>query len=240
MTETDPIVNQRAGRRPLRTDPVQIGSTSRGPGRPRVLSEAEVVDAALSLAREHGIARLSMRAVARQLGVPPMTIYGYVPNKDTLEVLVIDRILSEVRVPEPDEGTWETRLRVMLCDARRILVERPQLAEGSTDFGGSLVELLHRGAFGREASRLVDGVHDLLREGGFRASNIDTCFIALFTYVTGYVDTANTGILETNATPTDPTAASRTGSESFAIGLEALIEGLKLTLHPSPRRQRNR
>lgn len=205
------------------------GSSSRRPGRPRVLSEAEIVDAALALARERGIARLSMRAVARHLQVPPMTIYGYVPNKEALDALVIDRILSEVRVPEPSEGTWESRLAVMLCDARRILVERPQLAEGGTEIG-SAVELLHRGAFGREASRLTDAVFDLMREGGFHADDLEVCFGALFTYVTGLLDPGGADLTAAQSPSTDRSTRVRTSAEIFALGLEALIEGLKLTM----------
>ena len=64
-----------------------------------------------------------MRAVARHLDVAPMTVYGYVANKEALHALVIDRILSQVRVPEPDERPWEQRLRHLVCDARRILID---------------------------------------------------------------------------------------------------------------------
>jgi AcrR family transcriptional regulator len=198
---------------------------SRGPGRPKVLSEDKIVDSAMFIAREQGIARLSMRAVARHLGVPPMTVYGYVPNKDALDTMVIDRILSEVRIPDPGDGPWETRLRVMLCDARRILVERPHLGDGHPATGGSAVELLHRGAFGREATRLADEVFELLSEGDFGPEDRDVCFAALFTYVTGYITS--------DLTP-DGAGDSRAGSEIFAVGLEALIEGLKLTVRVTP------
>lgn len=202
-----------------------IEPRGRGPGRPRVLSEGEIVDAAIEIARELGIADLSMRAVARKLDVPPMTIYGYVANKDALHALVTDRILSDVHVPAPEEGPWDVRLRVLLCDARRVLVERPQLTEGRSSIGGSAVELLHRGAFGREGLRLVETVYALLHEGGFRLEHADVCFGALFTYVTGLTDPTGTGELGAGASssPSAPTSA-----EIFARGLEALIEGLKL------------
>lgn len=178
-----------------------------------MLTHDEIIDAAMVIARDQGIAQLSMRAVARQLDVPPMTIYGYVPNKDALDTMVIDRILSEVRIPEPDEGPWDERLRTLLCDARRILVERPHLGDRQPILGGSAVELLHRGAFGREATRLADGVFDLLTEGGFASDDLGVCFSALFTYVTGYVDPA-------------------ADADVFAVGLQALIAGIRQTIGP--------
>jgi AcrR family transcriptional regulator len=187
----------------------RIGAPARqGPGRPRVLTEEEVLDAALEVAREQGIARLSMRAVARRLGVPPMTVYGYVASKEALDVLVIDRILSGVQIPSADVGPWDERLRLLLIDARRVLVEQPNLGDGHPAVGGGAIELLHRGAFGREASRLVTAVNDLLREGGFGDAHLDACFGALFIYVTGYAEQPAT-------------------SDIFEIGLTALIQGLK-------------
>ena len=107
----------------------------RGPGRPRVLDDADVVDAAFRVIEEHGFAKLSMRAVARELGVPTMTIYGYVPNREALDALLLDRILSEVRIPEPELGTWDERLLILVCDARRTLVERPQLNARRAELG---------------------------------------------------------------------------------------------------------
>ena len=226
-------MNSPTGRRPLTTAPTPTGPSGRGRGRPRVLSDDDVADAALTVAREHGIVGLSMRAVARQLDVAPMTVYGYVANKQALHALVIDRILSQVRVPEPDEGPWEQRLRLLLCDARRILVERRPLADGRNDLGGNAVELLQRGAFGREASRLADGVVDLLREARFEPDDIDVCFAALFTYVTGNVDPTNTSVADEAPTPIRKTAG-RPRSDHFRLGLQALIEGLKLTLGSAP------
>jgi len=207
----------------------------RGPGRPRVLSETEIVDAAVHLAREGGLSQLSMRAVARALNVSPMTIYGYVANKAMLDALVIDRILQGVRVPPPEEGTWESRLRMLLCDARRTLVERPQLADDRTIIGDGALQLLHHGVFGQEASRLADGVIDLLREGGFHTDDLHTCFVTLFIFVTGYADSSEPTIAsEIGPATIEAPSATRSSAELFAIGVEAVIEGLKALLQPAP------
>jgi len=200
----------------------------RGPGRPKVLTEDEVADAATSIAREQGIARLSMRAVARHLGVPPMTVYGYVPSKEALEVLVIDRILGEVHIPGPDEGPWDVRLCRMLGDARRILVERPHLGDQYPATGGGVIALLHRGAFGHEASRLAAGVYDLLRQGGFGDEHLEACFGALFLYVTGFVDPDGGDPAAGDHATTEGSPGGRPPSEIFDIGLAALIAGLQI------------
>jgi AcrR family transcriptional regulator len=182
-----------------------------------------VIDAAVALAERDGVAGLSMRALARELGVPIMTLYGYVPNKGALDALVADAILAEVTTPDPDSGTWDVRLHTMLCDARRVLVKRPKLAAGDTTTGGSAIELVHGGAFGREASRLADAVVGLLEEGGFGPDDQLTCFRTLFIYVTGYAEPDDHAPLSTlDGVPTDGLGPQ----EAFAVGLEALLHGL--------------
>jgi AcrR family transcriptional regulator len=199
----------------------------RRPGRPRLLSEDEIVDAALRVVAQVGASRLSMRSVARELGVPPMTIYGYVPNKDALNSLVADRLLSKVRAPAPDDGPWDQRLCRLLCDARRMLVERPELSDGNADPGPGALQLLRRGAYGGEASRLAGAVMDLLRQGGFHADDVHACFVTLFTYVTGHIDATSAD--DTNASEDEP-SGSRSSTAIFELGTRALIEGLRATL----------
>jgi hypothetical protein len=172
-----------------------------------------------------------MRNVARVLGVPPMTLYGYVPSREALDALLIDRMLSEVRIPGPDEGTWDLRLRLLLCDARHTLVKRPDIAEAGTSLGRDALQLLQRGVYGKEATRLAEGVLDLLREGGFRPEDLHPCFVTLFTFVTGHVEADMLNGLP----PGDSTIHDNPpGDATFAIGVEALIEGLKVVLQPAP------
>lgn len=197
----------------------------RGPGRPRRLAEQQVLDAALEVVRERGAGGLSMRAVARRLGVPTMTVYGYVPNKQALDALVVDHILSQVQVP--NSGTWEQRLHGLLCSARRALVEQPQLTDGST-FEGNAIGLLLHGELGHEATRLADEVLSLLGEGSFASNDLHICFSTLFTFVTGYAGTPGSDLgVPDQAGDIDAPSSSE---ETFGRGLTAVIEGLKVTL----------
>lgn len=205
------------------TAPTEDGGQRRRPGRPRALSEGDVIDAALAIADRDVVAGLSMRALARELGVPIMTLYGYVPNKRALEALVADAILAEVVIPEPDRGTWDVRLRTLLCDARRALVKRPKLTSGDGIAGGSAIDLVRGGAFGREATRVANAVFGLLEEGGFAPDDQLTCFRSLFIYVTGYAEPdGGAPLAALDGEPTD----APDPQEAFAVGLDALIHGL--------------
>lgn len=88
--------------------------------RPKV-SVDDVVDAAIELADRDGLAALSMRALAEQLGVGVMTLYSYVASRDDLVVLMFDQVLGRTELP-PHEGDLRARLtrvaEVQLADWR--------------------------------------------------------------------------------------------------------------------------
>lgn len=70
-------------------------------GRPARVSRAEVVAAAVGLADEQGLDKVSMRAVAKRLGVGTMTLYSHVPGRVELVDAMIDRAYADVELPEP-------------------------------------------------------------------------------------------------------------------------------------------
>jgi len=179
-----------------------------------------VVEAALRVTREVGLDNLSMRALARELHVPPMTIYHYAPSREYLHALVVDDILREIRVPAPDEGDWEERLRKLHSDARRIFAEHPGVSAHLGDGGSS------------EGARLADGVLAILTEGGFSPDAAVVCFATLFTFMTGQIDLdamshfVADGV--STATLDNVTGSARFSREElFELGYDAVMEGLK-------------
>jgi TetR/AcrR family transcriptional regulator, tetracycline repressor protein len=191
----------------------------RSRGRPPSLSTHQVVEAALRVTREVGLDNLSMRALARELGVPPMTIYHYAPSRKYLHALVVDDILSEIRVPRPDEGSWEDRLRKLHSDARRVFAAHPGVSAHLGD-GGS-----------RQGARLGDGVLEILAEGGFDAEARVVCFATLFTFMTGQIDLDAMAYFVANGTAATLDNVTRSAGfsreELFDLGYDAVIEGLK-------------
>jgi AcrR family transcriptional regulator len=70
------------------------------------LSKERVLRAAIAFADEHGIEELSMRKLARELGVEAMSLYKHVANKDAILAGILDLVASEIELPEgPD---WRT------------------------------------------------------------------------------------------------------------------------------------
>jgi len=95
------------------------------PRQPREkLSRHSVIDAALRLVDGGGLRRLTMRALADELGAPPMTLYTHFAGKeqllDHLFEGVIERLLETERRP-----TWKQDLEGACRHARGVLLAHP-------------------------------------------------------------------------------------------------------------------
>lgn len=78
-------------------------------GRDTRLSLDRIVDAAIEVADADGLEAVSMRRVAAELGVGTMSLYRYVPGKEELLDLMLDRVnLGEDRPPFPVD--WRAAL----------------------------------------------------------------------------------------------------------------------------------
>jgi TetR/AcrR family transcriptional regulator, tetracycline repressor protein len=93
------------------------------------LSRDKVVDAALSILRDHGLAALSMRQVAAALGVQPSALYWHVESKQELLAQLAERILADpAERIRADPGPTRTdlpvreRLRLQALDIRTALL----------------------------------------------------------------------------------------------------------------------
>ncbi|MBC7517629.1 MAG: TetR family transcriptional regulator [Microbacteriaceae bacterium] len=58
------------------------------------LSREQIIDAAMTILSNYGLASLSMRNLAKNLGVQPGALYWHVKSKQDLLVLVAERILA--------------------------------------------------------------------------------------------------------------------------------------------------
>jgi len=56
---------------------------------------------ALEIVDHDGLAALSMRSLASALGTGPMTLYNYVKDREGIEELVVEAIITQVAIPPP-------------------------------------------------------------------------------------------------------------------------------------------
>jgi hypothetical protein len=76
------------------------------------------------LADEKGLAAVSMRKLADQLGAGAMSLYHYFPNKDALLDEMVDAIFARIEAPSTDED-WKTALRKRAISTRAALTRHP-------------------------------------------------------------------------------------------------------------------
>lgn len=95
-------------------------------GRPAVLSRERVLAAALELVDRDGLERFSMRGLGRALGVDPMAVYHYFPDKSALFDGLLERVYEGVQGPPPT-GDWRVDTRAGAEAFRAALLAHPQL-----------------------------------------------------------------------------------------------------------------
>lgn len=100
----------------------------RGRGVPAGLTAQGIAQTALELADEEGLAALTVRGVARRLGVEPMSIYNHFANKEAMLDAVWDQILgTAVLAPDHPDPTWQGYLRQTAAGYREALLAHPNV-----------------------------------------------------------------------------------------------------------------
>ncbi|HEY5979411.1 MAG TPA: TetR/AcrR family transcriptional regulator C-terminal domain-containing protein [Microlunatus sp.] len=102
---------------------------SRGP-KPKIALD-DVITAGVSIADSDGLANLSMRKVATRLGVGAMSLYTYVPGRDELVELMVDRVHAELTLPAADVA-WRVSVELQVGERWRMYERHPWLLDLNT------------------------------------------------------------------------------------------------------------
>src|SRR5690606_27075572 len=97
--------------------------TTDPPRRPR-LSRERVLDAAVAIADERGLAALTIRSLADRLGSRPMALYHHVRSKEEILDGIVDVVFSEIDLPRIG-GDWRAEMRRRADSARAVLRRHP-------------------------------------------------------------------------------------------------------------------
>jgi AcrR family transcriptional regulator len=145
-----------------------------GGGRAR-LSRDRVLGGAMAVADAGGIASLTIRSIAQELGVKPMSVYHHVANKDAIIDGIVDLVFSEIDLPVPGRP-WKPEIRRRSVSAREALARHPwaiQLLQSRTNPGQAT--LRHHNA-----------VIGTMREAGFSVVKTAHALALVDSYVFGF------------------------------------------------------
>lgn len=95
----------------------------------RELKRGHVIEQAVAIADEAGLAAVSMRAVAKRCGVAPMTLYRYVDGKETLILEMADSIYGSVSLPENDSRSWRVQVESLTGELWELHQRHPWMAQ---------------------------------------------------------------------------------------------------------------
>jgi AcrR family transcriptional regulator len=148
--------------------------TTRQPKIP--LTHDRVLTSAMDLADRDGLEALTMRRLAKTLGVEAMSLYYHVANKDELLDGMVDRVFAEVELPSHDVD-WRTAMRQRANSMREALLRHP--------WAISVMET--RTSPGPANLRHHDAVLGRCRAAGFTVEMSAHAFSLMDAYIYGFV-----------------------------------------------------
>lgn len=199
--------------------------------RDRILAEA------VAHADAHGVAKLSMRKLADQMGVGAMSLYTHVKNKDDMIVGMVDRIVGEVDLPTG--GDWRQALLDSSTSAHRVMLAHPWCADEWS-----------RRMPGPARLQLMDAILRTLTDAGLDDSLVYRGYHAVTMHIVGFTiqsigyrdfpsgddlsDVADSFLASLEATDLPHLAAHVTAhladhdhGDEFAFVLDLILDGLE-------------
>jgi AcrR family transcriptional regulator len=218
---------------------------SAGPQKRIPLNRERLLRTAIVIADEEGNSALTIRSLAKALGVKPMAIYHHVASKEEILDGIIDMVFAEID-PPPGDTDWKTVMRHRAVSARRALGRHPW----------SIPLMESRRNPGPATLRHHDAVIGTLRRAGFSIELTAHAYSLIDSYLYGFAlqesvslpfdqetaPEAVESILAQSPTDTYPYLAELAvehvlqpgydyGRE-FEYGLELILDGLDRVLRP--------
>jgi len=139
------------------------------------MSRERVLRTAMDLADRDGLESLTMRRLAKELGVEVMTLYYYVAKKDDILDGIADLVAIEIELPSGGAG-WKAAARQRAISAHDVLVRHPW---------ASLL-WVSREALGPGRLRYMDSGLRGYREAGSSPELTEQAFHAVENHIVGY------------------------------------------------------
>jgi AcrR family transcriptional regulator len=153
----------------------------RAPDRPsrrrrEPISQDAIVAAAIQLLDREGLSALSMRKLADELGTGAASLYWHVGSKDGLLDLVMDQVIAEGKIPDPDPEHWQDQLKQIARDQRAATHRHPWIVRVS----------IGRIPMGPNALRYSERILAILRAGGLPPHLAVQGYLLLIATVNGF------------------------------------------------------
>jgi AcrR family transcriptional regulator len=139
------------------------------------LSRERILDAARELVAQEGMTALSMRRLAQELDVWPMSVYRYFEDKDELLDALAASAVEAIALPSASDS-WRAQLEALLRNARVGLGEDPS----------GISSRMGRAFLSPGALRVSEAGMRILRSAGFDPAEASSAWRALWSYTFGF------------------------------------------------------
>ena len=157
------------------TESIETREPQQAPAARRSLTRERILQAGLQLIDQQGLEAFTMRKLAQELGVDPMSIYRHVENKEALLDGVAEVLWEEVELPG-SETSWEALLRSMATSLRALGHAHPH----------AYSLLLNRQILPLAALRLWDVALEQLQQADFERKRAADIICTVSSYAIGY------------------------------------------------------
>jgi AcrR family transcriptional regulator len=164
------------------------------------LTREQIVDAARRVMDAEGLEAVSMRRVAREVGVEAMSLYNHVRDKEDLLDGVVERIMAEFHFPEEPGGDWPAYGRALARGWRAVLKAHPNVM--------TLFAHRHKPMRSTTSMRPMEEALHTLRQMGLSVEESARAFQVIGGYIMGYV-MMESGQMFTPGDDGDPQALAR-------------------------------
>lgn len=191
------------------------------------LSREDIVDAAAAIVEAGGYEEMSIRSLAADLGVAPMSLYRHIRDKDDLLDEVVSRLLARVWRPAASEDDWQEWIIEAAASLRQFLVAQP----------AALHVYLRHPVVSPAAVERMDAMMGVLRRAGLDEAAARAAYGALHTYTIGFaaLEASRAGWVPGGGDVTSLARqlAAYTTAGQFIEGLRYLLEGISRHLRPA-------
>lgn len=153
----------------------------------------------LRLLDADGLDGFSMRRVAQELDTGAASLYWHVGSRDGLLDLILDKVIAEIKVPDPEPDHWQDQLKAVARNMRRTILSHRDIVRIS----------IGRIPVGPNSLQFSERLLAIMRAGGVPDDLAVSGQLLMFSVVNGFtIDETGLGEDAPEATPPPADAAS--------------------------------
>jgi AcrR family transcriptional regulator len=187
-----------------------------------------VVDAATRVVKRGGYQTMTIRSLAAEVGVAPMSLYRHVRNRDDLLDEVVDRLLAKAWQPSVSTGDWQDWVTEAAEKLRAFLAHQP----------AALHVYLQHPVVSPAAIARMTAIMDVLRIVTADEAVARRAYAAIHTYTLGFaaLEASRSGWTPANdeSIGLAEELAGYVTPAQFSAGLRYLLEGIEREVRGAP------